>query len=49
MRHRPAFAAESFTIPAHISLDFDQINLRDWPTICQETLRILNLVKEVKP
>lgn len=32
-----------------ISLDFDQINLRDWPAICQETLRILNLVKEVKP
>ena len=27
---------------------FDDIHLADWPQICQETIRILSLVKEVK-
>jgi hypothetical protein len=27
---------------------FDDIHLADWPQICQETLRILDQVKEIK-
>lgn len=33
-----------------IGVRYDKkLHSKDWPSICQETLRILNLVKEVKP
>lgn len=48
--HRKVYDSASFWNGIVIGISFDrQSYSHEWPAICQETLRILNLVREVKP